>query len=474
MSTGKTKPILLLQAVRLFAIFGRSLLCFPFLPAGLLLLELPESWALPLQATCSALCFLGLGAAVLFSKCHRGPRWMWSLVSWIAGLLPGAAGALVVFFSLHLPLLDALLLGAFLLLPWMLGVLSHAKAYDQVLHRNFYLAYLVFSFCALAVYLFHQTTFPTVPYVVCLLLMASGYGLSLNQGNLDRLMERRGHSFSQLPERIRRYNIRLLALVLVGILILALFAGPLAQVAWGVLSLIWQGISWFFGWLSSFFATSSKPGEETDTPIMSTLLDESASGIWNVSILLLGILVLVLAVIFITKGGRALLRRLGHAVLERLRQLLRWLESLLFRKSKVDPEKIESEYYVDEDVRIAPALAEQPKDLTRRQRLRQWKKARRQFRQMPDGPEKFRFGYGLALEGAKLRGLSVSPGDTPLELSQKLSPALGESFATPVTPAYNRVRYGEKSEELPLGELQSLLEELEKLMPQPAEKQSYI
>ena len=30
MSTGKTKPILLLQAVRLFAVFGRSLLCFPF------------------------------------------------------------------------------------------------------------------------------------------------------------------------------------------------------------------------------------------------------------------------------------------------------------------------------------------------------------------------------------------------------------------------------------------------------------
>lgn len=471
MSTGKTKPILLLQAVRLFAVFGRSLLCFPFLPAGLLLLGLPESWALPLQAVCSALCFLGLGTVILLQKCSRGSRRLWGLISWIAGLLPGAAGALVVFFSLHLPLLDALLLGAFLLLPWMLGVLAQGKAYDQVLHRNFYLAYLVFSFCALAVYLFHQTAFPTVPYVVCLLLMASGYGLSLNQGNLDRLMERRGHSFSQLPERIRRYNVRLLALVLVGILILALFAGPLAQVGWGLLELAWRGISLFFGWLSSFFATSSEPGEETDTP-MSPLLDESASGIWNVSVFLLGILVLVLAVILITKGGRALLRRLGRALLEWLRRLLHWLESLLFRKSKADPEKIESEYFVDEDVRIAPALAEPPKDLTRRQRLRQWKKARRQFRQMPDGPEKFRFGYGLALEGAKLRGLPVSPGDTPLELSQKLSPALGESFANPVTPAYNRVRYGEKSEELPLGELQSLLEELEKLMPQPVEKQS--
>lgn len=473
MSTGKTKPILLLQAVRLFAVFGRSLLCFPFLPAGLLLLGLPESWALPLQTLCSALCFLGLGTVILLQKCSRGSRWLWGLISWIAGLLPGAAGALVVFFSLHLPLPDALLLGAFLLLPWILGMLAQGKAYDQVLHRNFYLAYLVFSFCALAVYLFHQTAFSTVPYVVCLLLMASGYGLSLNQGNLDRLMERRGHSFSQLPERIRRYNVRLLALVLVGILILALFAGPLAQVGWGLLELAWRGISLFFGWLSSFFATSSEPGEETDTP-MSPLLDESASGIWNVSVFLLGILVLVLAVILITKGGRALLRRLGRALLEWLRRLLRWLESLLFRKSKADPEKIESEYFVDEDVRIAPALAEPPKDLTRRQRLRQWKKARRQFRQMPDGPEKFRFGYGLALEGAKLRGLPVSPGDTPLELSQKLSPALGESFANPVTPAYNRVRYGEKSEELPLGELQSLLEKLEKLMPQPAEKQSYI
>lgn len=473
MSTGKTKPILLLQAVRLFAVFGRSLLCFPFLPAGLLLLGLPESWALPLQTLCSALCFLGLGTVILLQKCSRGSRWLWGLISWIAGLLPGAAGALVVFFSLHLPLPDALLLGAFLLLPWILGMLAQGKAYDQVLHRNFYLAYLVFSFCALAVYLFHQTAFPTVPYVVCLLLMASGYGLSLNQGNLDRLMERRGHSFSQLPERIRRYNVRLLALVLVGILILALFAGPLAQVGWGLLELAWRGISLFFGWLSSFFATSSEPGEETDTP-MSPLLDESASGIWNVSVFLLGILVLVLAVILITKGGRALLRRLGRALLEWLRRLLHWLESLLFRKSKADPEKIESEYFVDEDVRIAPALAEPPKDLTRRQRLRQWKKARRQFRQMPDGPEKFRFGYGLALEGAKLRGLPVSPGDTPLELSQKLSPALGESFANPVTPAYNRVRYGEKSEELPLGELQSLLEKLEKLMPQSAEKQSYI
>ena len=471
MSTGKPKPILLLQAVRLFAVFGRSLLCFPFLPAGLLLLGLPESWALPLQTLCSALCFLGLGTAILLQKCPRGPRWLWGLISWIAGLLPGAAGAFVGFFSLHLPLPDALLLGAFLLLPWMLGVLSHAKAYDQVLHRNFYLAYLVFSFCALAVYLFHQTTFPTVPYVVCLLLMASGYGLSLNQGNLDRLMERRGHSFSQLPERIRRYNVRLLALVLVGILILALFAGPLAQAGRGALSLIGQGISLFFSWLSSFFA---EPEPFEDYESTSPLLDESSAGVLNVGILLLGILILVLAIILITKGGRALLRRLGRTLLEWLRRLLHWLESLFFRKPKADPEKIESEYYVDEDVRIAPALAEPPKDLTRRQRLRQWKKARRQFRQMPDGPEKFRFGYGLALEGAKLRGLPVSPGDTPLELSQKLSPALGESFANPVTPAYNRVRYGEKSEELPLGELQSLLEKLEKLMPQPAEKQSYI
>lgn len=473
MSTGKTKPILLLQAVRLFAVFGRSLLCFPFLPAGLLLLGLPESWALPLQTLCSALCFLGLGTAILLQKCPRGPRWLWGLISWIAGLLPGAAGAFVGFFSLHLPLPDALLLGAFLLLPWILGMLAQGKAYDQVLHRNFYLAYLVFSFCALAVYLFHQTAFPTAPYVVCLLLMASGYGLSLNQGNLDRLMERRGHSFSQLPERIRWYNVRLLALVLVGILILALFAGPLAQMGWGLLELAWWGISLFFGWLSSFFATSSEPGEETDTP-MSPLLDESSAGVLNVGILLLGILILVLAIILITKGGRALLRRLGRALLEWLRRLLHWLESLFFRKPKADPEKIESEYYVDEDIRIAPALAEPTKDLTRRQRLRQWKKARRQFRQMPDGPEKFRFGYGLALEGAKLRGLSVSPGDTPLELSQKLSPALGESFANPLTPAYNRVRYGEKSEELPLGELQSLLEKLEKLMPQSAEKQSYI
>ncbi len=471
MSTGKTKPILLLQAVRLFAVFGRSLLCFPFLPAGLLLLGLPESWALPLQAVCSALCFLGLGTVILLQKCSRGSRRLWGLISWIAGLLPGAAGAFVGFFSLHLPLPDALLLGAFLLLPWILGMLAQGKAYDQVLHRNFYLAYLVFSFCALAVYLFHQTAFPTAPYVVCLLLMASGYGLSLNQGNLDRLMERRGHSFSQLPERIRWYNVRLLALVLVGILILALFAGPLAQAGRGALSLIGQGISLFFSWLSSFFA---EPEPFEDYESTSPLLDESSAGVLNVGILLLGILILVLAIILITKGGRALLRRLGRTLLEWLRRLLHWLESLFFRKPKADPEKIESEYYVDEDVRIAPALAEPPKDLTRRQRLRQWKKARRQFRQMPDGPEKFRFGYGLALEGAKLRGLPVSPGDTPLELSQKLSPALGESFANPVTPAYNRVRYGEKSEELPLGELQSLLEKLEKLMPQSAEKQSYI
>ena len=471
MSTGKPKPILLLQAVRLFAVFGRSLLCFPFLPAGLLLLGLPESWALPLQAVCSALCFLGLGTVILLQKCSRGSRRLWGLISWIAGLLPGAAGAFVGFFSLHLPLPDALLLGAFLLLPWILGMLAQGKAYDQVLHRNFYLAYLVFSFCALAVYLFHQTAFPTAPYVVCLLLMASGYGLSLNQGNLDRLMERRGHSFSQLPERIRWYNVRLLALVLVGILILALFAGPLAQAGRGALSLIGQGISLFFSWLSSFFA---EPEPFEDYESTSPLLDESSAGVLNVGILLLGILILVLAIILITKGGRALLRRLGRTLLEWLRRLLHWLESLFFRKPKADPEKIESEYYVDEDVRIAPALAEPPKDLTRRQRLRQWKKARRQFRQMPDGPEKFRFGYGLALEGAKLRGLPVSPGDTPLELSQKLSPALGESFANPVTPAYNRVRYGEKSEELPLGELQSLLEKLEKLMPQSAEKQSYI
>ena len=55
------------------------------------------------------------------------------------------------------------------------GDAGTGQSYDQVLHRNFYLAYLVFSFCALAVYLFHQTTFPTVPYVVC--LPADGFRL---------------------------------------------------------------------------------------------------------------------------------------------------------------------------------------------------------------------------------------------------------------------------------------------------------
>ena len=86
--------------------------------------------------------------------------------------------------------------------------------------------YMVTSLIGSILFWWNHREFPLLFYGVGLLVLAAAFGLSRNQGNLDFLMARRGHDFASLPARIRYYNIRLLAVLLVILCAAAIFIRP--------------------------------------------------------------------------------------------------------------------------------------------------------------------------------------------------------------------------------------------------------
>lgn len=464
MPSEKEQKNWLLIAIRLFSLLALSLLCFP--PTALYLqclLHIPgisKVWLY--QLLCAVVCFGGLGVSSLFQKLpfSEKRRWLCDFFSILLGVLPIAIGLVVGKFWFSLPDYAEIPAGIYLLFPWILGIRAQGKEYHSVVDRSLFTAFLVEGVCSVVIYAFNHETFPLLSFAICLLIFAAAYGVSRNQGNLDFLMERRGHSFSHLPARIRYYNIRLLAIILAGTAVFFLLCFPISSLVNGFFDLIRQ-------WIASIpkgdtyyengvlYAPVQTPESEMELPA------GNSSPLWNI----LTVLIIVGLVVVLIRNGKKILSALWHA----WQRFLSAIRRIMTQGQFAGPQKVESEYYVDEDIVLEDApLAEE--NLTEKQQLRRWKRQYRQFRRMPEGSEKLRFGYGLAISGMKLKNFPLSPGDTPLEILEKTAPILQNSHLTYTTPTYNQVRYDTASQPKTgpsLEELQAVLEELEKRSPIP-------
>lgn len=454
----------LLLAIRCFSLLCIPLLCLPFISMYLnCLLLLPGTEMIwQYQLLCTAVCLAGLGISALFQKLpfSQKRRWMCDFLSILLVLLPIWLGLTVAKWWLGLPDYTEIPAGLFMIFPWILGIRAQGKEYYDVVDRSLFVAYLVESICAVVIYAFNGVEFPLISFTGGLLAMAAAYGLSRNQGNLDFLMERRGHSFSHLPARIRYYNIRLLATILVGTVLIFFLCFPMS-------ALVRQFFSLLRYWISMISFGTSQEEEELFLPsddVSQPEPPESSGGaslFWNI----LSILIIIGVLILLIRNGKKILQ----AILDAFRRFLASLRQIMTRQQFAGPKKVESEYYVDED----STLEDSPQTeqlLTEKQQLRRWKQQCRRFRKMSDSPDKLRFGYGLAVSGMKLKNFPLMPGDTPLEILQKTAPILQNSRLTHTTPSYNEIRYDTSppaQPDLSLEELQAVLEELEKRAPLP-------
>lgn len=454
----------LLTAIRVFALLALSLLCFP--PAALYLqcfLHIPGvSKVWQYQLLCTVVCFAGWGISTLFQKLpfSQKRRWLCDFLAVLVGVFPLLAGLAVGKWWFSLPDYTEIPAGVYLFFPWVLGIRAQGKEYHSILDRPLFTVFLVEGVGSVFLYVFNHEQFPLFSFVLCLLILSAAYGVSQNQGNLDFLMERRGHSFSHLPARIRYYNIRLLAIILAAMTVFFLLCFPISSLVQEFFNLIRQliasipkGESYYENGV--LYAPVQTPAPEAEMPA------GGSSPWWNV----LTVLIIIGLLVLLIRNGKKILR----AILNTFQRFLLAMRRLMTRGQFADPQKIESEYYVDEDIVVedAPLVEE---DLTEKQQLRRWKRQYRQFRRMPGGRDKLRFGYGLAIAGMKLKNFPVSPGDTPLEILDKTASVLQNSHLTCTTPTYNQVRYDTTSQPETgpsLEELQAVLEELEKRSPLP-------
>lgn len=370
-----------------------------------------------------------------------------ALANLVSLLLAAASGALGVFLTARTPRLlsedfwielipriaTALMFaGAFLG-----GSLAAERRYGDIL-TNVYFCVLVGAdaICLILAHFLKLRTGGTA-LAVCLLIAAGVSALARNQSGIDFLMERRKHSLSHLPARMRWYSLALtgggFALVALGFLLRGQIAGALR---W-CLAVLKKGVSLLLQWLLRDSGGEEVPEEpalpdpDDMTPDMPPA--ENGSIFWTV----FGYLVLAAGIVLLIYYRRQIFAAL-RALCRKIAGLLR---QLIFRKGGRAAALDSSGDYRDdvEDLPREPA----PESVKKRRPYdyRRWKRDYRAYRAMADGPEKAREGYRLAMLYLLLARAPLSPADTPEEILTKAGSRLPPELFRQVTEFYRQVRY---------------------------------
>ena len=439
MSNTAPKKIFLLRVIHFCALAGLSLLPFPLL--FLLLrcwLRTPSDHAVYLyQLLCSGVFFLGLAISIFLQKRKKLRRisWLPDFLCYLLGIIPAAIGSYCGLY-LEAPALIRTVLGLVVFFAWLVGTRVQGKGYYQILTRNSYLFYINFSVAAAVIYWFCRLAFPFLAITLPFLFLTAIYGAAQNQHNLEYLMERRGHDFSQLPAKIRRYSLGILTVIMGAIFLLLIFRHGIAAFFNWVLELIRTVGSWLF----LLFFTDEKPETISDIPQTEVPDGVAEQGftflLWNLFTLIL----LAAAVYFLIRYGR----RIWKWAVSFCKGLWQYLMNLITHDHGQNAFLRNSKYYVDKDIALEGNEELEENTLNGKQLHKKWRREKRKFLKMPDGPEKIKLGYELAAAGMRLKNIPLSPGDTPLEISHKAETSLHTSLLTPAQ-TYNAFCYGEKN-----------------------------
>lgn len=465
MKSEQPKRNLLFPAIRLFSLLGLSLLTLPFLLPYFLLFpfDAPVQSLMLMQLLCTVLCFVGVGASALSQRFSHRFSWMGDLLTTLLGICIAIAGSFLIpqWFTISdwsmVPSWILSIPGFFLIFPWILGTRAQGKIYSDLLNRGSMTCYMVTSLIGSILFWWNHRESPLLFYGVGLLALAAAFGLSRNQGNLDFLMARRGHDFASLPARIRYYNVRLLAVLLVILCAAAIFIRPITSGCLALLEIIKNLLGGLIGLLLSIFSSSggqSEAQQPQSTPTPTPILEGTSWAGWQI----LTFLIVLAAVVVLLFN----LKKILIALLRVFRNLLERLAALFSREQFGGRYDGESEYYVDEDVALKPEVSGDNL-LSERQKRRLWRKQKRRFQRMEDSPEKLLLGYELAVQAMKMKPpkFSLKNSDTPLEIAEKAAKSLRSPGIFRITDDYNANAYGGAERTSALPQLRQMLDELE-------------
>lgn len=342
------------------------------------------------------------------------------------------------------------------LCAYILCALRQKLRFFEIISFNIVRAMVIILLAAFLILRANGIVLPFIPaFSVLIILTLLIYWTAQNQRNIDFMMERREHDVRHLPAKIRSFNLRILAAFFVLALLSLLLSGPIMGVL-GILGGFLQKA------MINCAGTGGEEMEPTPQPTQGSDPGDSLPPADSNFALFWAILVLVILFIFyaplIWRGLRGGMQRLMRALVALLRRL---------HKPKHRAQDANEEY--SDIVEILPSgetndMIEPPQA----GKLKLWKKKVKRFRKMPEGEEKYRFGYSLILEGMVLRNLPLLPSDTPLEAAEKIrSRLVTVPQMEAATQCYDAIRYALDTRDTDSSQLNSILHVLETMRPLP-------
>ncbi len=311
------------------------------------------------------------------------------------------------------------------------GSLSSQKESDTLFDKAMFVGFLALETVSLILLAVVEIAI-SMPLAVALTTYQSVVFLLLcNRYHLQRLVNRRCDGGMPVPLEILRSNRRLVIGIMLGCAIVFLLGKPVIA----LLQLLLDGGIALLGLLLKGIVTLIRvmggsalaaPTEGTENPAPAPMPDGSSNSWWSLLYLLLIPVVLLI--------WRVLLRDVWLDLLESLRQRMGRVQS----RSQDTQTSTQREY---EDIETLCDA----EDAIDRTALRNWKKACRKWKKMPDSEQKLQEGYRLLLCAPAWGEAQPLPPDTPLEILQKgeqyLPSAIHEEFGQ-LTEDYQQVRYG--------------------------------
>lgn len=321
---------------------------------------------------------------------------------------------------------------------FVLGCRAYPKRYNNVIPSAVIPVSAGTSAGSMALLYMSDREYSVQMYTAAFLIILSVYAFAKNQGHIDMLMDRRRHSASNLPAKIRGYNLFLTAVILLcGILLLTLrkhIAAALASLARFLLKAIITGVLWLFELLGSAIpagysgnnAANQLPEAES-VPAYIAVLDS-----------LLGAAALCGIIYLLLKYHNAVDDFL-HRVFSRICSLL-----AAFFSKKPHRSSVSFDGYTD-TVEYVPIKSEENRRsrLGRKRCISAWKrKCSRCMRSKTADPAEL---YKLILHGARLAGAEIPQSATAFESAAIISsmlPSCSDSVNC-LALALNEKLYGE-------------------------------
>lgn len=271
-----------------------------------------------------------------------------------------------------------------------------------------------------------------------------------NHYHLLRLVNRRSDYALPIPKEIHRANWRLICLLIVGAAILFLLRAPLIAFLELLLASGTALLAWLAKCLISLvhFLGGNAPEapSASENPEMLPQTYEEGNPLWSLLFLLI-----IPMVIFI---WRVLFSGYFRDLLDALRQ----------RIAKRSDSSRPQQYSSEEEYEDTETICHQTVHTADHDRRRQWKKAYRRWKKLPDTEDKLQKGYHLLMTAPAWGDGAPLPPDTPLEVLQKGQTVLHDDTHLPMegmTEHYQQTRYGaQPMAPQTIAELEHLLQKL--------------